>query len=89
MMEAMACGTPVVTTGTCMIPEIIEHGVNGIIANDASDMKFWCRELLQKPDLARKIGEAGRKTIEKRYNLNKFIEKWNSLLYKVIGDFKI
>ena len=88
MMEAMACGCPVVTTGTCMIPEIIEHGVNGIIADNASDMKFWCRELLDKPDLAHKIGEAGRKTIEEKYNLDKFINNWNKLLYKTIGEFK-
>lgn len=88
MMEAMACGCPVVTTGTCMIPEIIEHGVNGIIADDASDMKFWCRELLAKPELARKIGEAGRKTIEEKYSLEKFVQSWNKLFYKTIGEFK-
>jgi len=88
MMEAMACGTPVVTTGTCMIPEIIEHGVNGIIANDASDMRFWCRELLDKPDLARKIGEAGRKTIQERYSLDRFVESWNKLLYKTVSEYR-
>ena len=88
MMEAMACGCPVITTGTCMIPEIIEHGVNGIIANDASDMKFWCRELLDKPDLARKIGEAGRKTIQERYSLDRFVASWNKLLYKTVGEFR-
>ena len=87
MMEAMACGCPVVTTGTCMIPEIIEHGVNGIIAKDAAEMKFWCRELLDKPDLAHKLGEAGRKTIEEKYNLERFVQDWNKLLYKTIGEF--
>jgi glycosyltransferase involved in cell wall biosynthesis len=87
MMEAMACGCPVVTTGTCMIPEIIEHGVNGIIAKDAADMKFWCRELLEKPDLARKIGEAGRKTIQQKYNLQRFVDNWNDLLYSTIGEY--
>lgn len=88
MLEAMSCGCPVVTTGTCMIPEIIQHGVNGIIANDASDLKFWCRELLDKPELANKIGENGRKTIEQKYNIDRFVDNWNKLLYKVIGDFK-
>lgn len=88
MMEAMACGCPVVTTGTCMIPEIIEHGVNGIIANDASDMKFWCRELLDKPDLARKLGEAGRKTIEEKYTLKRFVDNWNNMFASVVNEYK-
>ena len=88
MMEAMACGCPVVTTGTCMIPEIIEHGVNGIIANDASDLNFWCRELLDKPELAKRIGENGRKTIVEKYNLKNFVDGWNNLLYKTIGEFR-
>jgi len=88
MLEAMACGCPVVTTGTCMIPDIIEHGINGIIANNASDMKFWCRELLEKPDLAWKIGNAGRRTIEERFNLNKFLETWNAVFQSVIGDWR-
>jgi len=88
MLEAMACGCPVVTTGTCMIPEIIEHGVNGIIANNASDLKFWCRELLDKPDLARKIGEAGRQTILSDFNLKRFIDGWNQLFYHIIGEWK-
>ena len=50
-------------------------------------MKFWCRELLEKPDLARKLGEAGRKTIEEKYNLERFVQDWNKLLYKTIGEF--
>ena len=88
MLEAMACGCPVITTGTCMIPDIIEHGVNGVIANNISDFKFWCRELLDKPELARKIGENGRKTIEEKYSLDRFLESWNKLFYKTIGDFR-
>ena len=32
MIEAMACGTPVVATPCGSVPEIVEHGVNGWIA---------------------------------------------------------
>ena len=88
LLEAMACGCPVVSTATCMIPEIIENGVNGIIANDVSDLKFWCRELLDKPDLARKIGENGKKTIQEKYSLERFIQAWNRAFKLAIGSYR-
>jgi len=33
MIEAMACGTPVVAFNNGSVPEIIQHGVNGIVVN--------------------------------------------------------
>ena len=41
LMEAMSCGCAVVSTATCMIPEVIEHGVNGFITNDTQEMKQY------------------------------------------------
>ena len=32
LVEAMACGLPVVTTAAGGIPELVEHGVNGLVA---------------------------------------------------------
>jgi len=37
MIEAMACGTPVVAYERGSVPEIIEHGVNGFIVNGPED----------------------------------------------------
>jgi glycosyltransferase involved in cell wall biosynthesis len=34
MIEAMACGTPVVAYGRGSVPEVIDHGVTGFIVND-------------------------------------------------------
>ena len=34
MIEAMACGTPVIARARGSVPEIIEHGVTGFIVND-------------------------------------------------------
>jgi len=31
MVEALACGTPVIATPTGAAPEIVEHGVNGFL----------------------------------------------------------
>ncbi len=37
LIEAMACGTPVIAFRMGSVPEIIEHGVTGYIVNDVSE----------------------------------------------------
>jgi glycosyltransferase involved in cell wall biosynthesis len=38
MVEAMACGTPVIAFRQGSVPEIVEHGVTGFICDDEDDM---------------------------------------------------
>jgi len=38
MIESMACGTPVIATRWGAVPEVIEHGISGIIVEDSSEM---------------------------------------------------
>ena len=88
ILEAMACGCPIVSTETCMIPEVIEHGVNGFMSNDPEELRAYCIKLLEDKDLAVKMGNAARTTIEEKYNLGNFVSNWNNLIYKSIGEFK-
>ncbi len=37
MIEAMACGTPVIAYPRGSVPEIIQHGINGFIVRDADE----------------------------------------------------
>lgn len=37
MIEAMACGTPVIATRRGSVPEVIEHGVSGFIVDSEAD----------------------------------------------------
>ena len=37
MIEAMACGTPVIAFNRGSVPEIIEHGVTGLIVEDEAE----------------------------------------------------
>jgi glycosyltransferase involved in cell wall biosynthesis len=39
MIESMACGTPVIATRWGAVPEVIEHGRNGIIVDDYREME--------------------------------------------------
>lgn len=41
VIEAMACGTPVVAMNRGAMPEIIEHGVNGFLANNEKEFEEY------------------------------------------------
>ena len=80
VLEAMSCGCAVVSTDTCMIPEVIEHGVNGFITNDKEQMKQHLVDLLNDEDMAKEIGDNARQTIVNRYSAEKFVDKWQQIL---------
>jgi len=85
LLEAMACGTPVVSTATCMIPDIIEHGVNGFISNDEAQLRGFVDTLLEDRELADKLGKAARTTIEEMFSEQDFLDNWNNIFDVAYG----
>lgn len=77
LLEAMSSGCAVVSTATAMIPEVIEHGVNGFIANDADTLRQYTRELLSDGSLRQRMGEAARQTILDKFSLDVFVRNWS------------
>jgi len=77
LLEAMSCGCPVVSTATCMIPEVIQHGVNGFMSNDPRELGEYCRILLADEKLREQMGAAARQTILDRFSMGKFVANWN------------
>lgn len=84
LLEAMACGCAVVSTATCMIPEIIEHGKNGYISNDPDELRRYIDMLSNKEDVAQEVGENARKTILEKFGIDSFVEKWNNIFYSCV-----
>jgi len=62
IIEAMACGLPVITTPNCAGPDLIEDGVSGFIV-PICDIDAICERLCwiySHPDEATQMGEQGR-----------------------------
>lgn len=83
LLEAMSCGCAVVSTATCMIPEIITNGQNGFISNNENELRQYIEKLLNDSELRQKIGNNARKTIVDMFSEEKFISQWNLLFKKV------
>jgi colanic acid/amylovoran biosynthesis glycosyltransferase len=76
IMEALACGLPVVSTRHGGIPEVITHGTQGLLVDeyDVAGMAQSMAELLAAPPEKRKaMGEAGRARIEEAYSMDRYM----------------
>lgn len=83
MLEAMAVGCPLVASATPPVEEVVEDGVNGLLANFRSPEHIALRieELLDDRTLAKRLGEKARETILARYELNRQLNKQLNLIY--------
>ncbi len=75
--EAGAAGLPVVATRVGGVPEIIKDGITGILIPPHSPDEIVCavEELIQRPDLARSLADAGRKRAEESFSQEVMVEK--------------
>lgn len=68
-IQCMACGVPVVAAAVGVNREIIEHGVNSMLASTPQQWIDGLTTLLTNPGLRAQMAVAGRQTIEERYSL--------------------
>ena len=70
LAEAASSGRPVIAGRTGGIPEAVKDGETGLLvdAEQPAAVAEAVRRLLRDPKLARRLGEAGRREVERYYN---------------------
>lgn len=87
LLEAMASGLPVVVTAVGGNPEIVRHGVEGLLVprGDAAAAGRALAAILSDPAMAHALGAAGRTRVEARYRLETTIAAYRDLYRQAAG----
>jgi glycosyltransferase involved in cell wall biosynthesis len=81
ILEAMACGKPVVAPSVGGVPEIVSHGEHGLLVEGREPRKFAdsCLKLIQNKDLRITMGETASKRIVSCFDSFKMAECYRQL----------
>jgi glycosyltransferase involved in cell wall biosynthesis len=69
-LQYMALAKPAVMSPVGVNKEIISHGENGFLADSTGHWEIILSQLIEDAVLRKKIGEAGRKTVEERFSFH-------------------
>jgi len=89
VLEAGASCLPVVSTNVGGIPEVVNHGKTGLLA-DANDMEALSQAMAKVMDMPederRKIGQNARAYIVEQYGIKGMVKRWESLYRELIRE---
>jgi glycosyltransferase involved in cell wall biosynthesis len=86
LIQYMACGLPVVASPVSVNKEIVEHGVNGFLAESDEEWRLAIETLLSDADMRRRMGAAGRKKVEDSYSLEVWGPRVAQMLRQVADE---
>lgn len=89
LIEAAACGRPIITTDTVGCKELVRHGENGLLVpvKNAQALAQAVISLLQNPANLERWGMASRRLVEEKYSLNAVINKTISLYQELLDKY--
>jgi glycosyltransferase involved in cell wall biosynthesis len=77
LIEAAACGRPIVTTDVPGCREVVRHGENGLLvpARDSRSLADALRQLIENAPMRRVMGQRGREIVETEFSEHKVVRE--------------
>ncbi len=87
VMEYMDAGLPVVATRVGGIPDLIDHGVHGLLVEpqDPAGLGDAIARVLEDPEEARRMGEQGRERRRREFDIDVMVENLQDLYLELFS----
>ncbi len=86
ILEAMACGVPVIISDQVGIhPDVSQAEAGIVVKTNVDSLADAMTQLLEHPEMAKKMGENGRKLVEEKFTVEKVIPQVIALYEKVLA----
>jgi glycosyltransferase involved in cell wall biosynthesis len=88
LLEAMACGLPCIATRVSGSEDVIVDGFNGMLVESEQpvEMARALRSLIEETELAQRLGQAGRATVVREYQLVHIVEQCLDLYRQLLAE---
>lgn len=88
LLEAMAMGTPCVSTDVTGIPEILQDGETGLAVpqRDAAQLAVACKRLIDDENLRLELAGKARGLVESRFDISRNAAAIRNLVGDILGE---
>jgi glycosyltransferase involved in cell wall biosynthesis len=86
LIQYMGVSRPVVASPVGVNVQIVQHGVNGFMADGKTQWMQFLRTLIEQPELREKMGRAGRAKVEREYSLDVNAPALIDLIREVVAE---